>query len=144
MDDPEPHQGKKRRRNHARRSLGVLFACVPFFLLILSTMSASSYGTWGKIVGVVFVSAALFVAALNLHLNVVRPWLYQRAHGSMEGFKNVSHLPLFGLLLVLLGGFFGRGSLPCAVLGVVALILDTGGIPWFVVATWRDSSFWDE
>lgn len=142
MAGPDPPHDR-RRINPVRRGLGVLLACVPFGLLVLSATSGGSHGDWSQLVGLVFMIAALLVATLNLHLNIVRPWRYQRRHGSMAGFKNVSHVPMFGLLFVLLGAFSGRGSLPCAVLGAVALLLDTGGIPWFVVATWRDSSLWD-
>jgi hypothetical protein len=58
--------------------------------------------------------------------------------------RNVSGLPLVGTLLVVLGGIAGFGDWRVGVIGLVVLALDTGGSPWFLVATWRDSGLWDE
>jgi hypothetical protein len=51
--------------------------------------------------------------------------------------------PLIGTFLVLFGGFFGFGDWRAATIGLVALACDTGGLPWALIATWRDQSFWD-
>jgi hypothetical protein len=46
-------------------------------------------------------------------------------------------------LAVVWGGSIGFGEWPTAVVGLAALALDTGGLPWFLIQTWRDEGFWD-
>jgi hypothetical protein len=46
--------------------------------------------------------------------------------------------------LVLAGGIVGFGALSAVALGLAATLVDTGGSPWFLVATWRDQSLWDK
>lgn len=87
--------------------------------------------------------AALLVAALNFHLSFVRPWWHRRRHGGVETLRHVSGIPVVGTVLVLLAGVLGQGALGTTVIALLALVLDTGGAPWFLVATWRDTSFWD-
>jgi len=84
------------------------------------------------------------VPLINFHLAFIRPWLHIRRHGSMEGLRNVSGIPLIGTLLVVLGGISGFGDWRAATIGLIALAIDTGGLPWFLIAAWRDQSFWDE
>jgi hypothetical protein len=61
----------------------------------------------------------------------------------MEGYQFVSGAPLVGTLFVVAAGLLGFGNLPTAVVGLLALVLDTGGLPWFLAMTWHDRSFWD-
>jgi hypothetical protein len=61
----------------------------------------------------------------------------------MAGYRHTSGLPLVGTGLVVIGGLVGLGDWVAAVLGLIALAIDTGGSVWFLVATWRDASFWD-
>jgi hypothetical protein len=62
----------------------------------------------------------------------------------MEKYRNVSGLPLIGTLLVLAGGVLGFGTLIPTILGMVAILLDTGGPFWFLITTWQDTSLWDK
>ena len=55
----------------------------------------------------------------------------------------MSGLPLIGTAILNVAGILGFGTMPTAVIGLVALALDTGGLPWFLVVTWHDKSFWD-
>jgi hypothetical protein len=87
---------------------------------------------------------AMPVAILNFHLSFVRPTLYRWRRESMEGYRHISGFPLFGNMLVVIGGILGFGDWRAASLGLAALVLDTGGLPWFLLATWRDHSLWDE
>lgn len=57
--------------------------------------------------------------------------------------RNVSGFPVIGTLLVTVGGLIGFGDWRAATLGLVASAFDTGGLPWFLIATWRDRSLWD-
>ncbi len=72
--------------------------------------------------------------ALNFHLSFVRPFFRQR---------HVSGVPLLGTLLVAAGGLLGFGSPWCACMGLLALLTDTGGWPWFVLSTWNDECLWN-
>ena len=36
-----------------------------------------------------------------------------------------------------------KNAIAPSILSLVALILDTGGIPWFVFCMWRDQFIWD-
>ena len=61
----------------------------------------------------------------------------------MDDFRNVSVFPMFGTVFVLVGGIVGFGALSAALLGIGAILVDTGGSFWLLVATWHDRSFWD-
>ena len=80
---------------------------------------------------------------LNFYLSCVRPALFRWRYGSLEQYRHVSGIPMVGTILVVVGGLLGFGSVVTASVGVVAMSLDTGSSTWFVLATWKDSSFWD-
>ena len=86
---------------------------------------------------------ALPLAGLNLYLAIVRPALYRWRHGSLDGMRNVSGIPGMGTCLVIAGAVLGFADGWAAVAGLVALALDIGGLPWFLVLTWHDRSMWD-
>jgi hypothetical protein len=86
---------------------------------------------------------AVLVGLLNFSLSFIRPALYRLRHRSMERYRFVSGLPAVGTLLAVLGAVFGLGGLLTSLLGLFAVIVDTGGSLWFLWATWRDVSFWD-
>lgn len=122
--------------------MGIVVCFAPVLLLL------ASVGFWfaGRGGGYAALSTAvvgLLFGVLNSYLSFVRPWRYRRRHGSMNGYRFVSGLPLFGTLSVVLAGLLGFGELPTAVVGLLALALDTGGSPWFLVQTWRDRGMWD-
>jgi len=64
--------------------------------------------------------------------------------GSLDAYKFVSGIPIIGTVVVVVGTLLGFGTLLCTTLGLLAVALDTGGSVWFLVATWRDASLWDE
>jgi len=126
-----------------RRTLGVAVCFSPVVLLLASVCFGlvRERSAWSA--GIGFMFAAAFFAALNFYLSFVRPPLFRLLHGSMDGFRHVSGIPGIGTILVLLGGAFGFGAMATAVLGLACIGFDTGGSVWFLIATWRDSSFWD-
>jgi hypothetical protein len=135
--------GSERPRwNHGRRALGVAICLAPVFLLVVSPLVGEPSEGWARGLGLVI--CALPVAFLNFYLSVIRPALYKRRRGSMDGYRHTSGIPIFGNLLVVIGGVVGFGDWRTASVGLVALALDTGGLPWFLIATWRDRSLWDE
>jgi hypothetical protein len=92
-------------------------------------------------IGLAIVGA--LVAALNAYLSFVRPLLYAWRHGSINGMKNISGIPVLGTFFVVASGVLGFADWRVAAVGLVALVLDTGGIPWFLLMTWLDRSLWD-
>lgn len=137
--------------SYCRRALGV-GVCVALFALPVTSLCVDQPEfrvapimrsvTTG--LGLGFVCFGLFVTLVNMHLLIVRPLLYRTRHGSYEGMRNISGFPVIGTYAAVMGTFFGIGHWPTAVLGLIVLTLDLGGLPWFVIATWHDSSFWDE
>jgi hypothetical protein len=85
----------------------------------------------------------LLFASCNLYLAMIRPVLYVWRHGSTEGLRHVSGIPVLGTLLVVTGGSIGFCDWRAAAVGLAGVVFDVGGLPWFLVATWRDSSLWD-
>jgi hypothetical protein len=86
---------------------------------------------------------AMFIAAPNFYLSFIRPYVFHRKGGSFDDYKHVSGIPIVGTVVIVIGAILGFGSTLCAVLGLVAMALDTGGSVWFLIATWRDRSLWD-
>jgi hypothetical protein len=48
-----------------------------------------------------------------------------------------------GTLLATAGGAVGFADWRSAAIGLVTLTIDLGGLPWFLIATWKDESLWD-
>jgi len=86
---------------------------------------------------------ASLIAILNFYLSFVAGFLYRHRNGSLEGFRFVSGIPLLGSLLVLFASILGFGAIGTAISGIAIVALDSGGLPWFLLATWSDSSLWD-
>lgn len=129
-------------KNIMRRSLGVLICSIPI-LLLLASLVHGKVEVKPSIMGVGFLVAALGIGLLNTHTSFIRPKLHYRRHGSMEGYRHVSGIPFVGTISTVIATIGNFGSVPAALLGLLALALDTGGLPWFLISTWRDSSFWD-
>jgi hypothetical protein len=94
-------------------------------------------------VGIGIAAVGLLVAFLNAYLSFGRGLLYSWRHGGMDGYRHVSGLPGIGTLLVTLAAILNFGGTYTAVIGLVVLVMDTGGLPWFLIATWRDRGLWD-
>jgi hypothetical protein len=89
------------------------------------------------------VLVALSVGVANAYLAFVRPARYRAAHaGNTDGFRFASGAPVVGTLIAIAASILGRGSVIPAVLSVITLCVDTGGLPWFLVQAWHDDSFW--
>lgn len=125
-----------------RRAFAILVILALYAEPIGTLALGARVGSGSEPVGLGLVVVAVLIGALNVYLSFIRPALARRANPSMEGYRNVSVVPLFGNLLALSGALVGFRSMPCAVLALVSLVIDTGGWPWFVVWTWRDRSLW--
>jgi hypothetical protein len=128
--------------NYRRRATRAIICLSPVALLGGSLVTAELMPR-ASAFGLGLAACALFPAVLNVFLSVVRPTVYRWRRGSLDGVRNVSGLPLIGTFFVVLAGFVGFGDWRVAVVGLVVLAFDCGGLPWVLVATWRDHSFWD-
>ena len=130
------------RKLSIRRFVGVILCELPIALAVACAL-------WGRVVplspaamGGVLVSLAILVGCLNLYLAYLRPWRYRRKWGSLEGYRFVSGLPLVGTLFQVAGCLVAFGNPTVGFIGCLAGLLDTGGLPWFPVLTWKDRSLW--
>lgn len=130
--------------NYIRRIIGVSLGFMPLALLILSLIYGANKNQELTYTSIGFMLAALTIAFINLYLSFLRPLLFERKNGSMDGYRFASGIPLVGTLMMVFGLMTGFGQIGPATIGILAFILDTSGSGWFVVATWRDKSLWDE
>jgi hypothetical protein len=77
-------------------------------------------------------------------LSFVRPLVLKFWTPNSEGVAHASGIPALGSLLVAGALVLGFGSEIIALVCLVILLVDTGGIPWFVVSTWRDRALWKD
>ena len=130
--------------NHSRRAIGIIILCfAPIILLILSVVYGLTYGRSIRTASIVLLSMGTIIGAQNFYTSFIRPFFYRFRIGSMDDYRRASGFPFIGTMFALLGGVISFGSMPVALLGLTVVLLDTGGPIWFVVSTWRDSSFWD-
>jgi hypothetical protein len=137
MNDANPY-----RRSIIKRSIGVSLASAPAVLAVGSILSDRS--PYSVTAGISLGSIGFLIAVFNVWLSFIRPSLWKRRHDTMEGYRHVSGIPGFGTIFAILACAVGFGSDVAAMLALAALVLDTGGLPWFVWATWSDKSFWDD
>lgn len=132
------------KTSYLRRGFGVLVGISPVLLLGASLFFSVARGNRQSTAALVVMIVAMFIAAPNFYLSFIRPFVFHKRGGSFDAYKHVSGIPIIGTVVIVVGAILGFGSALCAVLGLVAMALDTGGSVWFLVATWRDVSLWDE
>jgi hypothetical protein len=130
------------RTNHVRRGLGIVICFAPVVLLLASLGVGLAYPQQSGI-GIGLALIASLFAGLNCYLSFVRPLVYSCRHGSTNGMRNISGLPGLGTFFVVASGIIGFADWRSAAVGLAALFFDTGGLPWFLLVTWRDRSLWD-
>ena len=116
----------------------------PVILLLASLLWGRSLPDRGPSWSLALGAVATALAGLNFYLSFIRGRRFKARHGSLEGYRHVSGIPAIGTLLVVIAGITGFGQTETALVGLAAMLLDTGGSLWFVVQTWRDTSFWDK
>jgi hypothetical protein len=122
-------------KNSTRRTIGILLCFSPVALLCAPIIAAFIGTQMSPFAAIGFVVPALLFAVLNSYLFFIRPWVWRRQRGTIDGIPNISGFPLIGTIMVILGGVFGFGAIGTALLGLIAVLLDPGGAPWFLVCT---------
>ena len=133
----------KRITRYFLKLVGFIFFFTPILFLILSLLGGLCGDPEHFIAPLAIMLVALAVASLNFYLSFFRPKFYIRNHGSLDGYQYVSGIPGIGTLLIIAGGIYGFGSVIIAVIGLFALSIDVGGLPWFLIAIWKDRSLWN-
>lgn len=138
-----PQEAQTQPKNYGRRTLGALLCFLPAFVPLASLVTGLLRHQTNHFTAIGFVFAAAFFAATNLYWCVVRPLLFRRRHGPDAEYRGPSPVPMFGDILVILSSAFGFGAIGTAGCALLVVALNPGGMPWFMFATWRDSSLWD-
>lgn len=125
------------------RIIGILAGIAPFLIVIfcgvydcrilngrISTFGYSLFAIGG------------LISITNFYLSCLRYPIHRLVRGKEVEYKWISGIPLLGILSVIGLLHFPR-SLWTSVLAFLFLLCDTGGIQWFVIFTWKDSSLWN-
>ncbi len=125
-----------------RRFIGIVIAIMPFgIVLVLSVIK------WRILAGrLAFFGYCLFtigglISCINFYLSFLRYLVHRLRGGTKEDYSWTSGIPLLGILSVV-GLLHLPQSIWFSLLAFVFLLIDTGGTPWFIVAVWKDDSFW--
>jgi dipeptide/tripeptide permease len=134
--------GARVRRNWLRRFIGLTICLGPVALVVASLVAAVAPAqSVSPISGMWLAAVALAFAMLNFSLSFLRPlWLAFRRR---ENARNISGFPILGTIFAVWATLFGYGALATGIVALAALVLDTGGIVWFLLLTWRDEGLWD-
>jgi hypothetical protein len=126
-----------------KRLIGIVICFAPVVVALWSFCYSFAHPEIPKLRLSVIGGLAVLVVLFNLHTSFFRPSFYRWRHGSMDGFRFVSGAPLLGTIFILIESILGFGSLYTSILALLAYLLDTGGLPWFLVMTWRDEGLWE-
>lgn len=130
------------KRNYFKRALGVLLCCAVPIAFAASLVSGKTNSDW--LAGAWWLAPAVVLAAFNFYLAFIRSRLYRYRNGSLSGYKWASSIPILGTFALIPGVFAGWGAPGTAILGLLLYFLDLGGLPWFLIASWKDRLLWDQ
>lgn len=86
----------------------LFFAIVAFLVLLVPYVTIKShivgnpvdnYSDVANTIGTIAVSLAALVVFLNIYLSFIRPSIYRFRHGTLDGFGNISGLPVVGTMI---------------------------------------------
>lgn len=126
-----------------RRTLGVLIALPPFVVIAGCFLTTDRVDVMPAVVGYTAFALGGLICVLNAYLSWIRPRVHVARGGTLEDYKFVSGIPLFGTVLVLVGLACVPASLPLTLAALLLIANDTGGLHWFVIGTWGDRGLWD-
>lgn len=125
-----------------RKVIGIIIGASPFVIFGAAiytnfTLLQGAY-SW---LGYVLISVGTLIAVSNFYLSFLRIPIHRMIYPHRPDPGFVSGLPLVGVFS-LLGLVFVEVSAVIAVVVLVSLLIDTGGVQWLIVNTWKDESFW--
>jgi|SRR5882724_2526333 len=129
--------------NYLRRMIGIIVCGSPIILFAVSLIFGLFHFRTPNPTGVGLIAGSIFISIFNFYLSFVREFIYRLCHGSMDGYRFISGIPLIATFSAVVGGILSFGSVLAPVLGLTTIAFDTGGLFGFMIFTWRDSSFWD-
>ncbi len=124
-----------------RRFIGVLVAVAPVALAVVSLAWRHRQAPL-PLAASVLADSAVFFALFNLWLSFGRP-MYWRWRYPAAAYKHASGAPMIGNVLAIAALVAGFGAFSTSLVALVALVIDVGGVPWFVALTWRQQALWD-
>lgn len=123
-----------------KRVFGVFIVILP---LVTVTLSAYIYdGRSMQWWSWTLIGFGLIIGAINFHLSFIRPLIHKFRYTNMDDYRFVSGIPLFGTLIAVASAWACQGNPISIVIAFIILLVDTGGLPWFVISTWKDNSLW--
>lgn len=124
-----------------KRVLGVMVGILPFVVVFCRFLGWGLMGGKAAVLGFVLFGVGGVISIVNFYLSFLRYWVHVLLRGKDVEYRWVSGIPLFGFLTVV-GVLLIPQSLWVGLLALLFLVIDTGGIQWFVLSTWKDDSFW--
>jgi len=88
------------------------------------------------------VGLALWFAVKNFYRSFIRDPLLRAA--GWTHIRNVSAVPVLATLLMVAALLLDFGSLLIGLPALGALVLDTGGVVWFLPLVWSDADLWGD
>jgi len=127
-----------------RRVIGIVAGLAPVVLALAAFFIEKRpiYGIHNMIGRIIFGLGA-FISLSNLYFSFLRYPLVILLGGEKENYRSTSGIPIFGNLAVLVGLWLCSPSVWLNAGAIVAIAIDTGGLPWFIACVWKDKSFWD-
>ncbi len=132
-----------KKYNYIRRGVGIVLCGLPVWLAVVSIALSFHHSRPAGVTGFYCLVWAGAIALLNLHLSYLQPRLYYRKHKSMDGYQSVYGFPILGTMALIAAVLFNFQHLLTGILAICILIIDIGGLPWFLIMTWKDASLWD-
>jgi len=132
-----------RNKNYVRRGIGVLLCSIPAALALACALLPERIPPARAAAGFLLAAAACLTGFLNIYLTFVRPKLYEKQHGSMEGYRFRSGLSLVGTVLLTAGCIVAFGDRETGSVALLAALIDPGGSLWIPFLTWKQHDLWD-
>lgn len=132
-----------RKKNYMRRGIGVLLCSLPASLALACTLWPQSIPPVRAAAGFLLATTACLTGFFNIYFMFVRPKLYEKQHGSMEGYRFRSGLSLVGTVLLTAGCIVAFGDRETGIVALLAALIDPGGSLWIPFLTWKQHDLWD-
>src|SRR5690349_9623008 len=114
--DPPP-----RAKNYVRRAGGAALCFVPVLVPALSLVYGLQHHKSNTIAGIILVSMAALFAMVNFYLSFGSPLLFRLGHGTLEGYRFASGIPMMGNILALIAAALAFGAIGTALCAILVV-----------------------